>query len=237
MDWGKAKNIFIISFLLLNLLLGFQLYMKLSENNNDQNWSKVNIEELITILNDKNIDLEIEMSNDSANMTFLKVNNIIYENNIYSLNNDQKVNSDVIKELLKDNISNFEEYTYSSIESNNKDYFVYFQVKNDYPLFDAKVIVEVTKRGTLIYQQNHFDIISVGLEKQVIPFNSALRIAVDQQLIPENSEIINMELGYRGQENQSTIQDLTPVWKIVYKHEDKIKIIFINAFTGGIELR
>ncbi len=235
MDWGKTKNIFIISFLLLNLLLGYQLYIKFSENNNNQIWSRGNIEDLIVILDEKNIALNIDMTNDIPNMTFLKVNNeVIYENNLFSLTNDQNINYDIIKELLGDKIGNFMEYKYSAVESNNKDYFVYHQVKDNYPLFDAKIIVVVAKRGILTYSQNYFDIISVGLEKQVIPSYSALRIAVEQELIPQNSEIDSMELGYRGQENQSTIQDLTPVWKIVYYYENNINVIFIIAFTGGI---
>ncbi len=238
MDWGKAKNIFIVSFLLLNLILGYQLYIKYSENNFNRIWTKDNVEELIIILEEKNIILNIDMSNEMPNMTFLKVNNnVISDNNLISLSNEQNISKDILKEVLGDRINNFWEYKYSSVESNSKDYFVYYQIKNGYPFFDAKTIVNVDDRNVIYYSQNYFEIISVGLEKQVISSNSALRIAVEQQLIPKNSEIDNMELGFRGQENQSTIQDLTPVWKIVYRTEDNVNAIFINAFTGGIELK
>lgn len=235
MDWGKTKNIFIISFLLLNLILGYQLYIKYNSYN--QIWTLDSNEELKRILTKNSIVLNIDMPKETPEINFLRVsNNLLSNNNSINHTNDLNINRDKLGLILDEKINNFNEYEYSIVESNNKNLFVYYQVNNGYLFFDAKMIVEIDQNGDIRYRQNYFEVINLGMGKQVISSTSALKIAIEQQIIPPYSKIDNMELGYRGQANQTAIQDLIPVWGIVYKINNDDYITYINAITGEYEL-
>jgi len=236
MDWGKAKNIFIITFLILNISLGYQLYLKnfnqlqgLQTTNNDK-------EEISEKLRQQQIELTIEIPKEMPEMHFLQVKNNIYANYSF-LNNNQGKEADKnsLQLIIYRNITNFEQYKYSEKDSNNDDYYVYYQYDEDFPFYGSKLEVYLNEDGTILYTQNYYEIINQGLDRQVISSYSALQTVLDQQLIPSGAKIIEIELGYHGQTSQSSIQLLTPVWKISYSVNGIYNELFVNAMTGGLQ--
>ncbi|MGD9678373.1 MAG: two-component system regulatory protein YycI [Vulcanibacillus sp.] len=234
MDWGKTKNIFIISFLLLNLILGYQLYIKYNSYN--QIWTLDSKEELDRILDKSGIVLNVEIPQTTQEISLLRVtNNIESVSDSIKWTSGLNINSEKVEVFLDERISNYNEYEYSTSESNNKNLFVYNQINNGYLFFDAKIIVEIDQDSKITYRKNYFEVINLGFSKQVITSTEAIKIAVEEKVIFPYSNIDNIKLGYRGQGKNNAIFDLIPVWAIECKLNNGNYIIYVNALTGGIE--
>lgn len=75
MDWSKAKTILIISFIIINILLGFELS---KENKNvDKTLQEDFIDDAVRLLNNKDIKINTEIPRESPNLPALIVR---YEN-------------------------------------------------------------------------------------------------------------------------------------------------------------
>ena len=235
MDWSRAKTIFILSFFILNLSLGYQLYLKKTETIQNLQWTSSNLEELQEKLTQQSIQLVEEIPKNVPEMHFLQVKNDIYFSN-QNINEkvDKFLDRDEIESVVEPLFRNFQEYKYNSYES-RQTRLIYYQSIDHYPIFAAKIEVIVNSDQTISYSQNYFKVTNKGLDRQVISSYSALRMILDQQLIPESSIINQIVLGYQGQGNQTDIQVLTPVWKISYETGEKKREIYVNAMTGGLE--
>ncbi|OEF99659.1 hypothetical protein BHF71_07815 [Vulcanibacillus modesticaldus] len=236
MDWSKAKSILIISFLLLNLSLGYQLYLKQNKYSNNMQWTTNNLDELQELLFKQNIKLSTEIPEQLPKMHFIKIRKIVFaENEKLKGGLEENSNRNVIELIANKSIKNFELYEFNPLESKEPDYLVYYQTTEGYPLLGAKLIIYLNSNGELFYNQNYFEIVDSGLDKQVISSYSALRRVIEQGLIPNGAEIKQIKLSYYGQTNQSNIQILTPVWKIVFKNVQITDKLYVNAMTGGME--
>lgn len=236
MDWGKTKNIFIIVFLILNLSLGYQLYLKNFNQLDDLQATNNDIEEINEKLKQQEIAITIDIPKEMPEMHFLQVKNNIFANHSM-LNNSDNNNTDIysLQSIIYENITYFDQYKFSEDDSNNDDYFVYYQHDGDFPFYGSTLEVYINDDGTIYYTQNYYEIINQGLDRQVISSYSALQTVLDQQLIPTGAEIVQIELGYHGQTSQSSIQILTPVWKISYSFNDVNHELYVNAMTGGLQ--
>jgi len=218
-------------------MLGYQLYLKNNEYVHHMQWTSSNIEELKEKLFQQEITLTVEIPKQIPEMHFLQI-----KNKVYAVNKtiNQKIKGSLDKEqmeaIIQYGIKDFDQYKYDPFISDRQKYFIYYQTVNDFPLFGAKIEVLVTEDHFISYSQNYFEITNKGLDRQVISAYSALRTALDQELIPEKAVIKQILLGYYGQTNQTNIQVvLTPVWKIVYQLDNKKDVIYVNAMTGGLE--
>ncbi len=237
MDWSRAKNIFIIAFLLLNISLGYQLYLKHNENVQSKQWTSNNIDDLKDTLKQQNIKLNLTVPKEMPEMHFLQIKNKLltsYNNVDQSIEESVHTDKNALESRLLDMVYHFDQYEYSPIESNGEKKFIYYQVNEKFSFFGAKLEVDLNK-NTIAVKQNYFEIINKGLDRQVISSYSALRTVLDQQLIPKDAEIVEIKLGYHGQNNQVSTQLLTPVWRITYKTEKLINSVYVNAMTGGLQ--
>lgn len=83
MDWSKAKNILIIAFIIMNILLGYNLYM--NKQIDEKLVSEELIESTMRLLNEKGIGIKTEIPRTIEGVPSLTVD---YENSdINSLNN------------------------------------------------------------------------------------------------------------------------------------------------------
>ena len=73
MDWSKAKNILIIAFIITNLFLIFNIQSNLYENNSLSVLKDRNIEDIVSILADRNIRVEAEVPRTLLQMPVLDV--------------------------------------------------------------------------------------------------------------------------------------------------------------------
>lgn len=236
MDWSKAKTIFIVTFLLLNILLGYQIYLKQGDYINNLEWSTSNMDELSDLLQQQRISLNIDIPKEQPQMHFLQVKSILdSDTQQLSRETDATLDRTIIEGEISELVYNFEDYVYSLVETKEPDQFMYYQTLDDFPFFGAKLKVEVLDQGIINYNQSYYEVISEGLDREVISSNSALRTILDQQLIPSGAIIEDITLGYQGQSNQSSFLVLTPVWRITYQLTDKQEELYINALSGGLQ--
>ena len=83
MDWSKAKNILIIAFIITNLFLIFNIQSNLYQNNALSVLKDRNIEDVVSILEEKNIKVEAEIPRILLQMPVLDVE--------YETYNEEKV--------------------------------------------------------------------------------------------------------------------------------------------------
>lgn len=232
MDWGKTKSILIITFLLLNALLGCQLYAKYLDSDH-VTWGKESTKEILEILDEREIAIKTDITVDQPTMKFIRARVQEHEGELtYRPSEYPELNENALAMLLPGVIKNFYEYSYDHQESIEKGQYVYYQEKDNYPLFGGQLLVSSPNRGLLYYEQAYFEIVGEGAKRKIISAATALKSAIDLRLIPNNSEIDTLTLGYYGEGVQSILQEIPPVWRVVYKHEDIINVLHINAFTG-----
>ncbi len=232
MDWGKTKTILIIAFLMLNVLLGYQLYLKYDESDY-QLWDKGSEKEISELLEEYGITISGVIPSDKQTMNFIRANVLTFEGELlYSSINYDNITENNISSILTDSVKNINEFTYSEQESIEGTQIVFSQLKSGFPLFGGRLTVDLTGNDLLRYKQVYLEVVGEGAGRQIISATKALKSAIDLQLIPNNSEIESLTLGYYGEGVQSILDEIPPVWRVVYKSEDIINVLHINAITG-----
>lgn len=232
MDWGKAKIILIVTFLFLNALLGYQLYLKYDESDY-QFFGDDSEKEINELLEKYKITIECVIPKDKPIMSFIRANVITLEGELsFSDTNYDSITEKEIRSLVMNSVKNINEYIYNEQESIGKSQYVFYQTKSSFPIFGGRLIVDLLNSGDLSFHQDYFEIVGEGTGRQIISATTAIRSAIDLRLIPNNSEIKSLGLGYYGEGSQSILHEIPPVWRIVYKVDDIINVLHINAITG-----
>ncbi|TCS80783.1 two-component system regulatory protein YycI [Tepidibacillus fermentans] len=235
MDWGKTKTIFIFTFFILNLVLGYQIYLKQKEYLQDIQ-STNSIQELNHILRLQGIKLTYNLPKEIPELHFIQVKEKKLKRNEIKepIKLEQPYNSKLLNAKLQKTINHFSEYDYDSQESSSNR-LVFHQRIEDFPYFSDNLILQISKGKVISYQQEYYEMVDKGPTRQVISAHSALRTALDYQYIPNGSEIKEMKLGFYKQDYPEDIQILVPVWRIVYQDSERRGMIYIHAMTGGVE--
>ena len=254
MDWNKAKSLLIVSFLFLNVLLGYQLYLKEREYVQNVHWAGNTVDELKEALVSQGIEIEIEIPNEAPEMNFLQVKNKDFKftehetrDGTYVIDNGKiyfkfhqpiliKDPSDrfEIETKLENYLFFFDQYAYDALNS-EKTRLSYYQINNNKPYFDTRLEIYLRENTIIGYSQAFLEVMNKGSDRQVVSAYSAVQTIVNHQLINQNSKILLIRLGYQGQSKPSLIQVLTPVWQVVYQHDTKLETLYINAMTGVVE--
>ncbi|BFT76151.1 two-component system regulatory protein YycI [Paenibacillus sp. P36] len=240
MNWSRAKTILICSFLLLNMILGFQLW---STNRSNQTEISLDtsgtIEELNRALHSKNIRLADELPTD---VTKLKVITVKYDDSIKPgdkkmlktpLSMSALLGKGASKEVqAQSEIPNFNLYQLDSAVRTNGTY-VFNQLYGKLPLFDVTVELNEENGEITSYRQAYVEVESgvEQTEQKLIPAQLAVRSLVDNYL-SEGSVITEVRLGYHGQPYNSQTQPMFPHWRITIDNHD---IYYLQAFNGAVE--
>ncbi len=218
-------------------MLGYQLYLKENKYSHYMQWTTNNIEELKEKMDEQRIQLHSDIPKEIPEMHFLQIKNKVYAiNETLEKNISETPNKNLIESFAQQLFSHYQQYQYDLIQSDNKQYYVYYQMIDGYPIYGAKIEIIINENQSITYSQNYCETINQGLDRQVIPAYSALRTVLEQQIIPENAEILQILLGYHGDTNQTNIQVfLTPVWRITYQVDNIKEELYVNAMTGSLE--
>ncbi|NOU68683.1 hypothetical protein GC096_32135 [Paenibacillus sp. LMG 31461] len=240
MNWSRAKSILIASFLLLNMILGFQLW---STNRSNQTGVSLDpsstVEDLNRALRNKNIRLADELPTDPPK---LKVITVKYDDSIKpgeerTLKTPLYMSALLGKGASKEvqslsEIPNFTMYQLDSAISRDGIY-VFSQMYSKIPLFD--VMVELNEKNGEItsYRQAFVEVESEveQTEQKMISAQLAVRSLVDNYL-SDGSIITEVRLGYHGQPYNSQTQPMYPHWRITIDNGD---IYYLQAFNGAVE--
>ncbi|MCA0756333.1 two-component system regulatory protein YycI [Paenibacillus sp. N4] len=236
MDWGRAKSVLIMSFLLLNILLGYQLWMDIREQLN----VNVNTAELpqdkVQLMQQKRISLEAKLPLEAP-----KLGDLQYLLHSESRSNkdpvqldtpvDSKIiftNSELVKALGKD-IPDIDQYVYDSLSS-SVDVFVLHRMVEGHPMFDAKLKLYISNQKITAFQQDRVELLGTGEAKQVLPASKVVASLIESYL-PDGAVITDIQLGYHGQIFDSEKQVSAPSWRVLLESGPPY---YVHAISGEV---
>lgn len=243
MDWSKAKNIFIISFLVLNVILCYQLWFSREQKVETVQLTKSRVDEVYQMLKLKQIESLVEIPKEAPNLNFLYVQYVIESDWLVSedgvtrklefdppveIGDDPKV--EVIKEALKSVVS-LEAYQVDPFLTNSQR-AVFHQLAQGVPLFPSSIELSIKNGQIRNLEQKRLKVLSQGTESKVISAFTAVRTLVESNYLPDYSTIVDIRIGYHGQTFNSDVQVLAPVWRVALKDGG---IYYVNAITGAVD--
>lgn len=236
MDWSRAKSVLIISFLMLNVLLGYQLWVDISEQLN----ANVNSAELppdkLQLMAQKRITLAANLPSDTpklSDLTYLLHSDSQQSSSPKKLK--EPVDSSIIfskselADALGGQIPDIDKYSYDLHISRN-DVFVLHRMVEGRPMFNVKLELYISNLKITSFQQDRVEEIGMGEAKQVIPAVKVVASLIETYL-KEGSVITDIQLGYHGQIFDSEKQVSAPSWRVML--EDG-KIYYIHAISGEV---
>jgi regulatory protein YycI of two-component signal transduction system YycFG len=242
MDWSKAKSIFIISFLVLNVILSYQLWFSREQKVETVQLTKSRVDEVYQMLNRKHIKMEAEIPKEAPDLNFLYVQYVIEDDWQISEDEMSRVlefnpsivvgespKVEVIGEALKDVVS-LEDYQVDSFMTSSQS-VVFHQVAQGVPLFPSSLKVMIQNGQIRKLEQVKLKVLSRGTESKVISAFTAVRTLAESNYLPDYSTIVDIRIGYHGQTFNSDVQVLAPVWRLALIEGG---IYYVNAITGAV---
>ncbi|MGG1634363.1 two-component system regulatory protein YycI [Paenibacillus sp. TAF43_2] len=236
MDWGRAKNVLIISFLLLNVLLGYQLWLDIREQLN----INVNTAELpqdkLLLMQQKRISLEANLSLETPELKDLT----------YLLHSDSRKNAEPVilkepvdstiiyskKELIKtlgDRIPELDQYAFDLLNSSVGE-SVFYRVVEGRPMFDVKLKLYIKDQKITSFLQDRVELLGSGEAKQVLPAAKVVASLIETYL-PDGAVITDIQLGYKGQIFDSERQVSVPSWRVMLEDGH---LFYVHAISGEV---
>lgn len=254
MDWNKTKTIFIITFLILDVFLGFQLIDK-------RNSSQVDILEIASIeemLEAEEITYD-QLPEDSKEGSYVTAKTKIFtEEDTRELKN-QEVNIETpgmlsstltkpikitegnmaskVQQFLKEYILSGDSYSFWKYNREAKT-IVLFQhyknkvVYNNIGNVSGLLLVSLNDQFEISsYKQTMLVDFEEYKKEEIIPALRALENLLNNGHLPPGSNVTKVELGYYPLVQKTESQYLAPAWHIVV--DDKTDL-YVNAFEGQI---
>jgi regulatory protein YycI of two-component signal transduction system YycFG len=240
MDWGRAKMILIVSFFMLNAVLGYQLWTTRSDLLEfDANTASA-AEEIQRLLKSKNIQISTELPKEVPRLKEIVVRFTEMEKSDKQiiLEVPFKYSPLMSKVSPRDTaaaraaIPNMDKYQYDPVLSANEVY-VFHQLYGSLPMFEVRL--ELFEQNGMIasYRQAYVEDQSAGAQKEqtVISPYTVLRSLIETYF-PSGSVVSSIKLGYHGQEYNSQTRFMVPYWRVTLGNGD---IYYVHAFNGAVE--
>lgn len=235
MEWSRAKTILILTFFILNGLLGYQLWVNQSDLAGAY-FQKAEIREnMEQRLQGKNIRLEAEIP---EGMPRLKEITGLLEirNDVLSLMNNEP---DLMETKNKqqppevEGIKHNELYEMDTVISDSGQ-LKYNQIYENRPMFEVNVELHIRNGKIYAYSQRYVKIIPNEEEMEEPKVISAYRAVgyLAERYLKEGSVITDIQLGYHGQAYEADTQVLAPKWRVTLKDGE---IYYIHAVNGAVE--
>ncbi|NEU30595.1 hypothetical protein GN156_07325 [bacterium LRH843] len=254
MDWSKTKTIFIVTFLILNLFLTWQLV----ETNHANKISPMTEATIQERLNQNNVTIEVELPEEEieglhvigkraplsgrnvSSFTNQKAE-IIDEQIIVSILNkpfvvDPKKMQVSLSSFLSMYVFKGSEYRFGRYEADSGRIFFYqtYDGKTAYTLDDEPLILQLNDEFQIVgYKQSYFEFEELeGRERQILSSLKALEVLLNEQLIKMNDTITNVEFGYYSFFSpQGDVQVFAPMWRVIVGNHTYL----VNAIEGTVQ--
>ncbi|UOY91351.1 two-component system regulatory protein YycI [Ectobacillus sp. JY-23] len=256
MDWIKIKNIFIITFLILDLFLVYQIF----ENRNNNQLEQIAVTTLEERLEEDNITY-VELPKEPTKAAYITGRRKVFKDEeIRSLKNQYAIleSENMIVSKLKEPLPIpkndkgyfFEEflrtyvlegtrYKYWKAEEKERKVYFFQQYKNQNILYnnDAMVVLDYNEKDEITsYTQTMLTNISemVGSKKdqEIITSVKALEALHSKNELKPGSRVTKVEIGYYTIVTPSSgAQVIAPTWHFMINGKDDF---FVNAREGQI---
>lgn len=238
MEWNRAKTILIISFLCLNILLAYQLWIN-KTNPIGADFEIVEMDETHELLRSKSIRLEKIIPTETPTLREIEVqyNDLFQADVVLELNTPVKdnvlINKAKLEDVLAEEIPHAEMYQLDPILSENDEY-VLSQIYNQIPMFEINLILYRKDEQIHAYSQNLVTVNSGENEKEqkILSAYKAVGFLAENYL--QNGAVIrDVSLGYHGQIYDSETQVLAPKWRIALEGGD---VYYVHGINGGVNV-
>lgn len=251
MDWSKAKTILIVTFLLLDLFLGYQVMYSYNRDRAGMPQGELIPSSMDELLQSRQIKLAVSIPSGTPEMYYLHVRFTGFTGHVEKLIGQPETGSrgsgvivafdgplsvpnpenrsDLLK-FMEPYIAFSRDYIYDT-RASSKTMAHYVQMYQRYPLFSVPLDIQVKGSQVFGYSQTHVQIISQGNGRRVIPALAAVRTLIDNGYIRYGEEISDISLGYYGHMYDADIQVLAPVWRIMHTNGTQ----YVNGITGAVE--
>lgn len=236
MDWGRAKSVLISAFLLLNIILGYQLWMDVR----DQAQSNLDIASLSEnaqrALENKHVQVTAQIPRETPILP-----EMIYRSSAPAVQQPVKLsrpvdsqlifNEDELKSQLNDEIQNINKYEYDPFIAEEGIFVMHPLINNDLPLFNANLELYYSNQKIISYTapQLIVDGENEGQPRQeILSASVALGTLIEKEL-PDNAVVKDISLGFYGQPLDSNRFKAEPVWRIVLESGEFYYVQGING--------
>jgi regulatory protein YycI of two-component signal transduction system YycFG len=240
MDWSRAKTILIVSFLFLNVILGYQLWNSKSKQTVLAADEEAIIADTRKLLESKNIKLAKEFPTTLPDLKVItvKFDDSTQMNAKQPLSKPEKFNGFINKltprlSTFPSGIKNPEMYQYDPVTSKAGSVYVLYQMYGKVPIFDVKLQLYEENGEITAFRQAYVEVESEEdkKEQKIIPSYMAIRSLVENYL-NNNVEIKDVSLGYHGLLFNSQTQFMVPYWRVAISNGD---VYYIHAYNGALE--
>ena len=239
MDWSRAKSVLIISFLVLNVLLGYQLWLDVRDRVNPNVDLAGLPADTLAVMQEKGIALTASVPADTPKLGDLTFRYAGKPGAGDKIPLEPQVDSRIVfteSELIEGlsaTIEGLERYRFDpSLRTDEA--FVFTRVADDgLPIFDVKLELYYSNQKIVAYRQDAIEIVPSGEDgaQTVLPAAKALAPLIDNYLQP-GAIVKEIQLGYHGQLfNTDDVQAAEPSWRVLL--EDGA-IYYINAISGAV---
>jgi regulatory protein YycI of two-component signal transduction system YycFG len=242
MDWRRAKSVLIISFLLLNVLLGYQLWTEWRERlNTTVDWTSLPSETQVW-MREKNIKFLVEAKIPTETpvmreLTYSFKQRVGMEAGdriaIPSAPETRIVfNETELTDALGSVIPDLASYRFDDPGS-RQGVFVFNRLVGELPMFKIHLELYYSNQRILAYGQDLIDVKPNEDAKmqQVLPASKAIGILIERNL-PNNSTIKEIKLGYYGEIFPNTERQVaSPSWRVLLESGE---VYYVNAITAEV---
>lgn len=239
MDWGRAKNVLIYAFLLLNLVLGYQLWNDIREQA-DSNLDYTSLEPgTQKVMEDKGIRVLVKIPSDTPLLGKIAYRFVKGDQSGKVIELPQPIDSKLIfsardlTNALKNMLPDIQNFRYDEADSREGVFVLHPLVDGDFPLFNVELVLYYSNQKIISYRMEKIEISSLAEEKEqrVLSASKALGNLIEN-FLPDGSVITQIELGYYGQVFDSDAHlPATPAWR--FKLENG-KEYYVQGITGDV---
>lgn len=239
MDWGRAKSVLIMAFLLLNMLLGYQLWMEWrSQVGASVDWTSLPPETRQT-MQEKGIRIDAKIPTETPSMRDLTYKLIERQTGgetgsqvWLSEPREARIvfNAKELNDALGSVIPNLNQYAYDDPGS-REGVFVLNLMVDGFPSFDIHLELINSEQKIQAYRQDVIQIIAAegSQSQQVLPASKAVALLIENYL-PAGTVIKDIRLGYHGQIfPDAETQVSSPSWRVLLENGEIYYVHAINA--------
>ncbi|MBW7475661.1 two-component system regulatory protein YycI [Paenibacillus oenotherae] len=240
MDWGRAKNVLILAFLLLNVVLGYQLWSNIREGLSTSAEADDLSPETLRIMEEKGIRLADNIyipaeTPELQDLTYrLKTKLGDNERHVLKQPVEGKIifNEKQLIEGLGAVIPDIDQYVYDGTTSDDKK-FVFYRMEQLRPMFDVKLELYYEDQKIIAYRQDVIELVpsDKAIENPVLSATIAMAPLIEKFLAP-GAVIKEIKLGYHGQTfAKSDTQVSAPSWRVLLEDGN---VYYIHAVSGEV---
>ena len=239
MDWGRAKNVLIYAFLLLNLVLGYQLWIDYREQAGSSLDFTSLSESTQRVMEENRIQVLSPIPSETPQLP-----KIAYTYSMEAQGKPVKLNEAVDTKLIYSNqrelvtalegqIPNLNQFRHDP-QSDKEDAFVFRPLVNgEWPLFNVELELFHESQKIEYFRKPVLEIQSTSdvEEQKVLSASKALGTIIERNVIPPKSAVKDIQLGYYGQMFNTDVELAAPAWRFTL---DNGEMIYVQGISGDV---